>query len=308
MQYLIFTSITTNHTGAAQLELHFDVNGTIMAADMAQGRGNESSILQEIAKETITQWESGGKEQNFRDYVDQVILPGDEVKDQSLKRSRRKHYETILSHMKETQHPQYPTVKNRFDLIMGCLNHKDSPIFKSFWKMIDWLETLEKEQGLQYKIVFRTFGHDIPAIREILLKKGFACDHLTTFKDGQLLHGDKIHDTSHHAAIMGTIAAHKFNAVQDDWKHWNAKGEKREFGKPFYVNNGDLPHEGPIRIFFDDNVTEKEIIYPMTPEGVPLNVQDLVEKGYLVNVHTLDAIVDEDYFINRVKPFLGSVF
>ncbi len=304
MQHSILSSVLVGHACSIQLELHFDVNGTIMASDMAQGRGNKSSVLQEIAKETSARWDENGEKITYRDYVDNVIHPGDEVKDQSLKRQRRQQYENIITHLEDRKHPQYSSVKDRFDRIMSCLEKQDSLLFKSFWKLVEWLEIQEKDQGLQYKIVFRTFGHDIPAIQETLIKKGFCCDHLTSFKNGQLVSGDKTHDLNDHKTIVSAIAVDKFNAVQDDWKHWNTNGEKREFGKPFYVSNGSSLEVEPIRIFFDDNVIEKEIIYPLTKEGIPVNVQGLIDKGLLVNVKTLDAIADEDYFIERIKPFV----
>lgn len=310
-QYLVLTSAAISQACALQLELHFDVNGTIIASDMAQGRGNESSILQEIAKETVAKWTDNGKMKNYQDLVKQDMMPGNEVQDQSLKRNRRRQYAEILAHLKEINHPQYQFVKDRFDLVMGRIKAQDTPIFKSFWTLVAWLEGLEKQGKLTYKIVFRTFGHDIPAIKESLVQKGFACDHLTTFSSGHLVHGGETHDVSHHQAISTTMAVHKFNAVQDDWRHWNSNEEKREFGKPFYFDTSHLSEEGakktgPIRIFFDDNILEREIIYPLSLEGAPLDIQKLIDRGYLVNVKTLDAIVDDDYFINRVKPFLGD--
>ena len=311
MKYLILTSAAIGQACSLQLELHFDVNGTIIASDMAQGRGNESTILQEIAKETLAKWVDNGEEKNYQDHVKQDILPGNEVQDQSLKRRRRQQYVNILANLKKTNHPLYCSLKDRFDLVMERINAQDTPVFQSFWSLLEWLECLESQKKLTYKIVFRTFGHDIPAIKESLVKKGFSCDHLTIFKSGHLVYGDETHDAKHHHAISGAMAAHKFNAVQDDWRHWNIHEEKREFGKPFYFDKDHLHEDarqksGLIRIFFDDNVLEKEIIYPLSIEGTPLDVQKLIDKGYLVNVKTLDAIIDDYYFINHVKPFLGD--
>src|SRR5687768_7451734 len=93
------------------LEIHFDVNGTIIASDIAQGRNNESCVIQELGKETVAQWELNGLEQSYRDYIDTVSLPGDEIKNPALKRARREQHGNFLAFLERNNHPLYSKVR-----------------------------------------------------------------------------------------------------------------------------------------------------------------------------------------------------
>ncbi len=95
-------------------------------------------------------------------------------------------------------------------------------------------------------------------------------------------------------------------AIHDDWSYWSAHGMAARQGKPFYIDRDDAE---TLTIFFDDNIIEddqiKNIISPLDAHtGEVISIEDLVESGQAVRVDTLEAILNDDYYIDRVKEAL----
>jgi hypothetical protein len=62
----------------------------------------------------------------------------------------------------------------------------DNLLFPSFWRLVEWAQDKP-----QVRLVFRTFGHDIPDIREILELKGYAMTNILAYDlDGRLMSGE----------------------------------------------------------------------------------------------------------------------
>lgn len=63
-----------------------------------------------------------------------------------------------------------------------------------------------------------------------------------------------------------------------------------------------------ISIFFDDNANDPDnpIIHPIGLNSKLENTETLLKMGNIVAVDPKEAILDEDYFINKIKALLSS--
>lgn len=87
--------------------------------------------------------------------------------------------------------------------------------------------------------------------------------------------------------------------VQEDHFFFvGSKEDKHKRGKLFLLDAHDFDvHE----IFFDDNTLKKMIIDPWDVNSKQrLNYDDILDK-FMVDVDTVQVVLDEDYFINKFK-------
>ncbi|MBW8310017.1 MAG: hypothetical protein K0M45_10375 [Candidatus Paracaedibacteraceae bacterium] len=156
------------------------------------------------------------------------------------------------------------------------------------------------------RLVFRTFGQDIPDIITLLEEKGYSVTNILGIQKGRLYYGKF---EGHNFVIgepcddLSALYADPFNAVKDDWQWWNSHGEIESHAKPF-------PYFSQVTsIFFDDNAKVKQIVAPqgfVRPYGQPLTTDDLLESGHVVAVSPLKAMIDPNYFIDHVEAVLRS--
>jgi len=92
-------------------------------------------------------------------------------------------------------------------------------------------------------------------------------------------------------------------AIRDDYLYWKSKGFQAIGGKPFPL---DTSNTNIISIFFDDNANDpdKPIICPVGPDNQLEDTLQLLKTGNIVAVNPKEAILDEDYFINKIKAVL----
>lgn len=274
--------------------IHLDVNGTIMAEDLVQGKTGEATITQEFAKKAVGIWRSDLPEMRYQDYVEQHLIQGAEA-DQSIKKQRRELYSNFLSMLKSENHSDLENIQTRYDDLIAILRSQQDPLYASFWNLVDWA----KASPHDVRFVFRTFGQDIPSVAKLLSDKGHPVNNIFGYEGGQLyrghfqdytfIKGAPVHDLSE------TFSA-PFNAIRDDWKLWNTHGETEPYAKPFHYV------AGMISIFFDDNAKEKQIIAPkgfLALNGTALSTHDLIESGHVVAVNPLKAMTQPDYFVKK---------
>ncbi|AIK96859.1 hypothetical protein ID47_09120 [Candidatus Paracaedibacter acanthamoebae] len=281
--------------------IHLDVNGTIMAADPVQGKTSEIAVTHELAKKTTGIWRDDLPEMRYQDYVEQHLIPGAEA-DQSIKHKRRQLYLEFLPMLQKQQHPVLQATQAKYDDLMAALKNQEGPLYASFWKLVAWAQT----SAYDVRLVFRTFGQDIPDIIHLLAEKGYPLTNVLGFQKGRLYRGKfKGHDfvKGEPCEEISAIYADPFNAVKDDWQWWNSHGEIESHAKPFPY----LPQV--TSIFFDDNAKAKQIVAPHGFIGSydqQLTTADLLKSGHVVAVNSLKAMVDPNYFIDRVKTVLST--
>lgn len=292
------TTIETNHP---KLILHFDVNKTLINIDSVTGKTAEEILINQLAEDTIYQWDPHHPEMTYKSYVKSVIVPGDQC-DPAVRKKRREVISKFLETVKD-----YPEITKKVHENYRQLKEKavDS-VFPSFVKLVEKL----KEQQLPFIIILRTFGNDLKEVeKEVFKKTGVFFSKRGEFKEGVLhLKGDESQ------TIVKTSKLFKFFSssqehigIQDSYHDWNSNGVKAMFGKKFVFDRGDLDRKVThLSFFFDDNLKGdpvKDIVAPFTQDGTFVPTDALVGK-ILFPVHTGQAILNENYYIDLVNEGL----
>lgn len=281
LAYLALIMTLFSNAAEPLVVVHLDVNGTIMAADKAQNKTTQDYVKIEFAKHVRGVWRSDLPEMSYREFVETYVIPGNgairEIKD-----ARNQKFKIFMTSASIYCHPIRDVLKAQFSRYLSIAESMDNLLFPSFWRLVEWAQDKP-----QVRLVFRTFGHDIPDIREILELKGYAMTNILAYDlDGRLMSGETPVDTSH-------MWQDVFNAVHDNHKRWHENGETEAYAKPF------MQPENGVAIFFDDNARAKHIIAP--DHGTR---DDLITSGHIIPVRTLMALTDPEYFVSRVEALL----
>ena len=286
------------------LILHFDINGTLIASDKAGNKTVGDMLNALLAEKYAACWDDSILEPiTFDSYVREFLVPG--AKDDLLLKAERT---ALLSHFLDYlhvhNHSLYPSVKSNYDFAMSHLNASNRIVFSSFYHMIDELDKME----ISYSIILRSFGHEVFEVRDEMDGIFGGMFHQSgKFRAGSL-YLDEEHAIDDHGAIYHAIRHSGHMAIHDDWNHWTNQGMRVDYAKPFLI---DMEDPTTLSIFFDDNIRlgnpDTNIISPRnmrTSESIPID--DLVKSKQAVRVDTLEAILNEDYFLNCVKAALES--
>lgn len=284
------------NTNMEKYLIYMDINKTIIVDDKSGNKSITDSINSMMAEKKIGVWAKGLEPMSYYDYVHKVLFPHEKSNTNMKKVCQR-----LLFHFTEEGQPgeQY---REEFDEYMSKLENMETPILDSFFKFIEVLN--DPDLNINYTMIFRTFGLDIPEVTEILNKKypGFIGlfgyfkennNELWVYEDPEFTQLIKV--------VKGPENIYKFFkelevniAVRDRYPYWHANNEKRKFGKLLPYDSSDVE---VISVFYDDNVEvideENGIIYPYDCS------KGIMDMGgvYLLKVDTLKAIKDEFYFV-----------
>jgi hypothetical protein len=272
------------------LVLFFDVNGTIVALDSAQEKTIEITLLQELAKTYTARWhESVAEPITYAKFVRRYLLRGEEKIDLSLKQKRQQKYANFLSYLKEHHKNIYEDVYHDFLNLRATLLKNKGHLFASFIKLLSELQIRQ----IPFTLVLRSFGNDIPAVRQELN------DHLIEIKDVGYFKGPTLHLQSRQLQcpqeIIQSLQSGHHQAWKDDWDYWHKNHHEGLYGKPFY-----LSEKQPLSLFFDDKAFEKDIVHIQRIDMKEMSKEEAILNKYLFAVDTLQAIRDENYFCDRV--------
>lgn len=287
-----------------KLILHFDLNRTITANDNAGGKTNQDVIVHGLAEKYKDCWDSRVPYPiTFADYVKEYVLPG-LPNDKELKKRRTRKISEFLLFLAEANHPLKEMIQQEFDRANSCILKQTTVVFPSFYKLLSRLQ----EQQIEYSIVIRTFGSELDEVTSEI--EHLVCPNFFSYKgkwkdgnfhtnDGQIL-----------TSIEAFYAFLKENpnvGIQDDWPRWFGQGEKQGYAKLFPI---DLTDRSVISVFLDDHVSldttsGKNIVNPVEATTLEsLDVPTLVESKRIFMVDTVEAIYNEDYFIQLIEQAL----
>ncbi len=279
------------------LRLHFDVNKTIIATDAVQNKGLEETINSILAESTFHTW-NGTKVESFNAYITDIFAqenPHISRADELFKSQQSELIKTFPQHLK--QYPDLLTHYNKEKATMLKILKKEESetvIFPSFIKLIHWLHN---QSTCRFTIYLRTFGKDIPTVTSYIENNS----PLKFTAQGKI-QDDKLYIESKNQPVVDFFKNKnsKHYAIQDDYAHWKSHHFQTSGGKPFLI---DVNNHQEIAMFFDDNANniDKPIIRPIDPHGNILDTNELLEKGNIIAVNPKEAILDEDYFINKIK-------
>lgn len=290
-----------------KLILHFDVNRTILAEDPAGGKTLDDVLLHSLADFYKDIWAPELTEAiTYSEYIKQHVLPG-KNNDKELKSLRSKKISEFISFLRETDHPFYPIVQKQFDQMKTQLSQSKSIVFLSFYQLIAYLQ----KNNIDFTIILRTFGDDLERIITDI-NETLNCTFFTAhgkIKNGKLhiIQSDLQQCIQNDSEFYTTLKKSSHMAIQDNWKEWNDHHEHQEYAKKFPIDINDTE---VISMFFDDNIIEdpssiNNIVNPVDVKtGKSLNVADLITRKNIVVVDTIRAILDTNYYINKVKALL----
>lgn len=297
--FLFVISATTIFGQEPHLMLHFDINKTIIASDKAGGKSIENVLNQMLAKKYQSKWDKLIEESiSYDDYVRKILLPGPEY-DLELKSKRRDYLDHFLNHLRKTNDPLYPDVLKTYNEALEILGNSKGIVFPSFYRLLDDLD----QRDISYTILLRSFGEEVYEIGEEINKTHKKMIHQNgAFKEGVLfVEGKEVEDN--HKMSYERLRYLGHIAIRDDWKHWMSGKLDSKYGKPFYVDPDDT---SILAIFFDDHIhlddRDENIIAPIHAKtGKLLSREKLTQKGQIVQVDTLEAILNENYFVDLVQ-------
>lgn len=315
---VFFYKIVGMESPEKRLVLHFDVNKTLIAMDLVQGKTREDTINGILAEFTDFKWD-GTKKQSYYAYLSDQIAQEkptlDRTSDEFKKERniRLKNFPKYLEKNNQTLHKLYQYEKGK---LLKILDAKKMVIFPSFFTLIDWLNGGKYKDN--YTLHLRTFGTDLPEVIPLIEQRsklqfaaraGFKGQILRMFKDklGRDPQEDEKNIMVHYepsqlySLFHNQSAAHY--AIQDDYTYWKSKAFQAEGGKLFPV---DISNKIITDIFFDDNANdqEKPIIHPIKPDGTLEDTQTLIALGNIVPVDPKEAILNPCYFIKKIEDIL----
>lgn len=278
------------------LVLHLDLNKTIIATDKAANLDADQVILYSLACHTFDRWDETIKEPiSYTEYIKFHEIPNPHH-DKTVKRQQYERISHFLDYLEEHAHPAYEKTREKLFRAKEKLLSLTTTVFPSFYRLIDHLE----KEKIPYTLVMRTFGSDGPSVANEInetLGRPFI-KYSYRMKEGKI-------DTHH-----GLLEPHRFIAnhrqhclIRDDWKWWFSHGENAQYGKPFPI----FEEREMLSIFFDDHAQvllskpEKNIVAATTERGRFIKPSDLIEDKLLYPVDTVEALLDEDYFIKKIE-------
>lgn len=300
---------------APHLLLHFDINGTIFAKDKKKKEtlGEDYMLLLGLAKSTVSKWDGeNGREMSFKQYIDEILHPGNKS-DPSVKEKREQAIMGFLETLKGHDPALSQQVQEKYEKSLEKCTLLDEgkrvyKVFPSFFSLLEKLRSL----NIPFTIIFRTFGEDLKSVKEEIEKhpSGIQITRFYQFSGKVLTNAEKDVSIDQATDIFQTIVSSEEHlAIQDDWKSWNTDQEKGQSGKPFFYDPSRQVQV--LSLFFDDNITgdrEYDIIHPCPISKIKADTtQSLIDKKLLFPVSTIDAILDENYFTNKVLEAMHEV-
>lgn len=282
--------------------IQIDGNGTLVIEDTNKD-SNEYMLIMSLAKNTVAKWDSENDAMSFKEYVFQVLHPGDKS-DLLLKKEREKKIGGFLKWLTDHSHPARDIVFKNYHEIKNKLKNPEPgkvTVFPSFFVMLDKL----RDMNIPFTIILRSFGKDLKAIVDAIEghSSGIKITHWAKFKDASLcIEGkeplEKVEDIFNHFVTSGGHFA-----IQDDWHRWNQDGERGRSGKPFFYDDSGKY----LGCFCDDNITGKEfdIVQPREISGKNASTKDLYGK-LIFEVNTQEAILNDNYYIDIINQVIES--
>ena len=284
------------------LVLHFDVNKTLIASDKANNKDVEIVINEMLATNIKACWdETILKPISYESYIKGKLLPGDEC-DLKLRRNRNQLLHHFIDYLHSSDHPLYSEAVKIGDAARQVLQNAKGDVFPSFYRLIDELDKRE----LSYSIILRSFGEEVFDVAD----KIESFSSISFSQNGEMHQGslcilEKEYESPQ--AIYKVFTEHGNLAIRDDWNSWMLGGKKPEYGKPIFINSEDT---ATLSMFLDDNIVlddnpDYNIVGPKDSKtGIPIPASTLANSGQLVRVNTLNAILDENYFVKQIDTAL----
>lgn len=283
--------------------LHFDLNKTIILKDTSKNMTADQTIISILAENTLHQWSADYPSMSFKHYVEKILYPGEKTSPE-LKQLRFNKIQEFLAFA--NQYPElHESVRKTYEAVKKVFYNNETDktnfsIFPSFFKFLKMMRTME---NTSFKIILRTFGNDLNEVVDEINRHphGVTISKFGKFTNQQLqINGKILKKTLEIFEFLKQTPEHL--AIQDNYQDWFLNHENKHFGKPFPY---EAHSQNTMSFFFDDNLTfeSEDIVNPEEIHGNALPTEQLKNR-FLFQINPLEAILNEDYFINL---FLNSL-
>lgn len=295
---LISTLLFIKSIYPEKIILHFDINKTLIAEDVSNyGKTLDGVIIECLAEACTGFWSYAlSYEISFTQYVKEFIFPG-AIADKELRRQRRAMIHSFFNFLQSTGDDRYDEIITRFYRLKQKIMSQQGKIFQSFYQLIHYLE----QEHIDYTIILRTFGQDLSTIAHEISSHTpivFTWEghfEQTTLIASSLQTGQQlILETP--KEIFNFFAQHAHIKIKDDFEYWHTHQEQSAFGKLFPISSDEQTIK---TIFFDDNAYNN-IIHLEHIGSTHIPYEMLVHQGIVCPVQTLQAIENDNYFINHL--------
>lgn len=281
-------------TPPKHMVLHFDLNKTIMASDKVQKTTVDDTLNILLAEKYTYKWDDNcPKLISYRSYLKKLGLSQQELD------FKLAHF---LAFLKETNHPLKARVTAEYQRLFSKLPKSPENVLESFYCLIAQLE----KSGLNYSIVLRTFGSDSDSVvSEINKRMGYQFFKKSAFFKKDILITEE-GPLASIKEIYSYLSSPHNKVIQDDYEWWNSHGKKTAYGKPLYI---DSDNKDILHLFFDDHIkdhfSQKNIVKAIDVNtGNLLSKEQLTSIKCLIKADTVQAILNEDYYIKQIKKIL----
>ena len=167
------------------LILHFDLNKTLIASDKEGKKTAHDVVSAEIAGRVVDCWDDSWLVPiSYADYVKRSLLPNPN-NSKEIKNQQKEKISKVLQFLEESEHPAYTKMQKVYHRAIAILEKQDSQVFKSFYRLIEFL----KEKEISYTLVIRTFGSEGSEVAEEL-NESFGQAFIADFRTLQQGHLD----------------------------------------------------------------------------------------------------------------------
>lgn len=284
--FLLTVLATIAWPESPELLLHFDINGTMIAAGWE--RSLETNLNMYLAKKHKFLWSQDLAEpMTYWEYL--------ENETKSEREQKAFHFLTFL---KESDHPLLPLIEGQFNTIRERLS-QGKIVFPSFYKLIDHLNS----QGICYSVILRTFGEDVPRVAAEINQQ---YPNFFTFQGNLVdnkLQLDQTYEGPHeiYQFFKECLNDQHHVAIEDDWRQF-LQYETRDHGKKFPI---DLSDTRILPLFFDDSA--HYVIHPFDIQtGHPLDLHELIQSRHIIPADTIEAALNDDYYIQQVQQSIRA--
>jgi hypothetical protein len=284
---------------APHLVLFFDLNDTIIMGDIVQNITTEDALLKLLAEHYSAVWCVGTEAMTYRQYIETYLCPGSN-KNPDIKKQRMEFYRRFLLFLQATHHPLRTEIESTYSAVLHDMHEGD--VFKSVINLIQHLTKLKQP----FTIVLRTFGEDGPRVMdEIQKRSAIKFTKQGHFDKDNLLIENNI-EITHPQAMLEYFEPHQHVSIRDHYEYWhNAEGsyisETYERGKQHLIS---FDNADKLMLFFDDNYAKQILrVRPVSDAKLdqPKIQAKLVELGRIVEVPTLEAFKNPQYYVERVQ-------
>ena len=284
------------------LILFLDLNQTLLLGDIIQGKSPQDGVNDALTDLFVYQWDPRLPEMSYNTYVKEHLCPNP-TKDIEIKRQQKKILSNFVNFLKESAHPLYLQVSERYGHAIAALEKQNGLLFASFYTMLQHLN----EKKVPYTLIFRTFGADGPeVVKELNRKIG---ENFAVYKEEYAKLNCENPAAFYDYCKNVKEKEGRHIIIRDNWFAWNDHGEAAVYGKPFPM---DFTDRKCLPLFFDDNAAliperpEKNAVAPYDLEkGKPIDPKDAIDKKRLFVVSPLDALRDPDYFIRHIEDAIA---